>query len=378
MISLVLFTVSFITIIGFLPGCNLTRGIEWESPYQEIDWDNIIRARAQFHTHSTHSDGYFSPHYVVDLYHELGYDILAVTDHWKTTWPWTEFSSFEASGRTYRRLEEGDLNGLPHEDVFVFEDRDPDALGILAIRGSEPSHVGPRQHHMVSLFSDVTGDQMDFEETLSAAGHAGGLLSFAHPARATERNNNELDDYIHYFENYPHIYGIDIFTRATFNQPERWPISKELMAGLLNHFGSPDDTGWRPVWMTATDDLHGIGDLDRTCQIQLVEAVTEENVYNSLKNGTFFWVAKAFERESPVIESIEFRRGRIKINGSGFDKVYWYFDNQIIHSGETFNLTKHGPDELFYVYFIAQTSDFSIEEGTGAMLGSQPFWVVRR
>ncbi len=349
--------------------------VEWVSPYQDINWDNVIQARAQLHTHSTRSDGFLSPHAVVDRYHELGYDILAITDHWIMTYPWQEFSGFEVSARTYRRQEEGELDGLPHEDVFIYHNRDPQALEMLAIPGSEPSHTGSGKHHMVSLFSNVTGQGLTFRETLAANEEVGGLLSFAHPARSTERNNNTTEDYIHYFDNYPHIYGIDIFTRATFREPERWSIGKKLVNEILMHYGPAFSDGWRPVWMTCTDDLHRIDDIDHAYQVQLVSSLDIDNVYGSLKDGAFFWVAKHPEEIAPVIESIDFDREKITITGTGYDRVEWYFDNRIVHTGETFDFFRDGSDEIFYVYFIAYTSDFSVEEGRGALTGSQPFWI---
>ncbi len=362
--------------LTFMPGCS--REVEWVSPYKGIDWDNVLQAKAQLHTHTTRSDGYFSPNYVVDRYHELGYDILAITDHWLVTYPWQEFSSFSPSSRTYVRRDEGELDALEHGDVFVYADRDPGALGMLAIRGSEPSHTGRRNHHMVSLFAGVSGEGMDFEQTLAANEEAGGLISFAHPARSTERNNNEPDDYIYYFDKYPHVYGIDIFTRATFREPDRWPISKNLISRLLMHYGSPDAPGWRPVWMTATDDLHRLEDIDQAYQVQLVDRLDHENVYNSLKNGAFFWVAKAPGKQAPVISSIDFSGSAITVNGTGYDHVSWYFDNKLVHTGEKFDFFENGSEEMFYVYFLAHTSDFSVERGQGALTGSQPFWIVKK
>lgn len=349
---------------------------QWLSPYSDVDWDNVIQAKAQLHTHTTVSDGYLSPQIVVDLYDGLGYHILAITDHWVVTYPWQDFTEFEPSARTERRLEEGDLQGIPREHSFVFDNRDPAQLGMIAVQGSEPSHTGRRQHHIVSLFSDVTGRDMDFEETLAAIGEDGGLVSFAHPARSTERNNNEPADYVYYFDNYIHIYGIDIFTRATYREPERWPIATKLMADILRHYGPASEYGWRPIWFTATDDLHSPDDIDQAFQIQLVRRLDDAEVYRSLTSGTFFWVAKAMEESYPTIQSIEMEGSTITVNGSGFDRISWYFDDQVVHTGESFDYLEHGPEGIFYVYFIAYTEDFSIEERRGAMIGSQPFWVA--
>lgn len=41
--------------------------------------------KANFHLHTTNSDGRRSPEEVIALYREQGYDVLAITDHWKVT-----------------------------------------------------------------------------------------------------------------------------------------------------------------------------------------------------------------------------------------------------------------------------------------------------
>ena len=41
--------------------------------------------KANFHLHTTNSDGRRSPEEAIALYREQGYDVLAITDHWKVT-----------------------------------------------------------------------------------------------------------------------------------------------------------------------------------------------------------------------------------------------------------------------------------------------------
>ena len=38
--------------------------------------------KANFHLHTTNSDGRRSPEEAIALYREQGYDVLAITDHW--------------------------------------------------------------------------------------------------------------------------------------------------------------------------------------------------------------------------------------------------------------------------------------------------------
>ncbi|MGF1585616.1 MAG: PHP domain-containing protein [Bacteroidales bacterium] len=326
---------------------NQKVSVEWVSPYKDIDWESAILAKAQFHSHTTESDGELSSTELIELYIQAGFDILAITDHWKSTWPWEDYV----------------VDDIKHE--------------ILAIQGAEPSHRGKSEHHMVSLFSNISGYEMQFEETLTAIESLKGLATFAHPARSTERNNNELDDYIYYFDKFSHIYGIDIFTRATFREPERWEIGKKLISDLLMHYGSPRSSGWRPIWLTSTDDLHSIDHLNQGFQLQVIDELNQENVYRSLKNGCFFWVANGEGENNPIIESISFDDISVQVKGNGFDHIKWYFNNEVVHSGEILNAINDIDEDVFYVYFTAYTDDFSVEGKTGSLIGSQPFWIIR-
>lgn len=84
------------------------------NPYETIDFDTTGRALTNLHTHTVYSDGDGLPHDVVDLYHDLDYDILAITDHDEVTYPWA-FSEVNEN----------------------WNDRDPDELGMLDVLGNE-------------------------------------------------------------------------------------------------------------------------------------------------------------------------------------------------------------------------------------------------
>ena len=51
------------------------------SPYGGIDWETIGRYRAAMHTHSTNSDGSLSLPDAIQRHYDLGFDIMAITDH---------------------------------------------------------------------------------------------------------------------------------------------------------------------------------------------------------------------------------------------------------------------------------------------------------
>ena len=41
--------------------------------------------KAALHTHSTVSDGTLPPHRLIQAYDEAGFDVVAITDHWRLT-----------------------------------------------------------------------------------------------------------------------------------------------------------------------------------------------------------------------------------------------------------------------------------------------------
>lgn len=55
--------------------------VEGRNPFEaEGEW-----LRCALHTHSTNSDGTLSPRHLVTAYEEAGFDVVAITDHWRLT-----------------------------------------------------------------------------------------------------------------------------------------------------------------------------------------------------------------------------------------------------------------------------------------------------
>ena len=51
------------------------------NPYESVNWDTVKQYKANFHTHTTESDGRMSPSEVINSYSNAGYRILVITDH---------------------------------------------------------------------------------------------------------------------------------------------------------------------------------------------------------------------------------------------------------------------------------------------------------
>lgn len=200
-------------------------------PYADVDWTTFERHKANMHTHTTESDGNLTPAQTIDEYHARGYSILAITDHNRNTWPWQAFG------------------------------RDPEALGMLAVSGNEPSD----HHHVNSFFIQFTTNSTNLELTLTQIGDAGGLTTINHPGRY----NLSVQDYVTLFDTFDHAFALEVINQAgryNGNWSPVWPGNDLHLWDLILSIVMPD----RPVWGTATDDMHNIGHLGRDWLMYLV------------------------------------------------------------------------------------------------------------
>jgi len=114
------------------------------NPYSEINWATVKHYKANFHTHTTQSDGKETVQEVIMRYHAAGYSILAITDHSKNTWPWSDYIQYKPTNESIKSEFYPDLN-------------------MLAISGNEPS----ASHHFNSLFCDFAGNALDIPGQLN-------------------------------------------------------------------------------------------------------------------------------------------------------------------------------------------------------------------
>jgi len=114
--------------------------------------------KANLHTHTTRSDGAKTPEETVGVYREAGYDVLAITDHWKLSR--TEMVGRAGGGQT--------------------------AHGMLCLGGIEfdtPQDEGSATTHIVALgIEDARGyDGLPPADIIHKVHFEGGLAIVAHP-----------------------------------------------------------------------------------------------------------------------------------------------------------------------------------------------------
>ena len=176
-----------------------------------------IYHKAQLHTHSTNSDGQFSPEELISRYQELDYTFLAFTDHDKIT------------------------------GVDVSTD------DLIVISGEEmtyPRPFWPFGPHLGRLFvtESVTGNM---QARINKTVQAGGVVVIHHPSCTNNLGTQqwlpqelaELDDF--YLMEISNVYT------STSDNNRYWH-------GLLKKFG-PE----RPVWGLGGDDTHKESQIDK-------------------------------------------------------------------------------------------------------------------
>ena len=298
------------------------------NPYEEIDWDTINHYIANLHAHTTHSDGGLSPAELVDLYHGIGYPILAITDHDDqintTTWPWTEFSSL--------------MEGNP----YSWENRDSDELGMLAISGNEYSY----NHHFVGLFTTyMTETNEPFDITMTNLCNEPGVITFlAHPGRYWKVFNTYEDT-----DEYSPVWYRNIFERydaecligmEVYSQQNRHPYDRVLWDMVLSML-MPN----RPIFGLGTDDYHRL-QAGWSATNHLMTELTEEALRNSLSRGQFFThYTQTATEEAPIIERINVNTEEryIEIISPDAEEIRWYSGideetttSQLVHTGSRF------------------------------------------
>ena len=304
------------------------------NPYAEVDWQHDGQYRANFHTHTTESDGLASPDAVIDRYHALGYRILALTDHdtkgpVTTTWPWSRFS------------------------------RDPAELGMVAIEGNEIS----RHHHTGSYFSDYGDPDVASEDAaLDAIGHMHGLAVFFHPGRY----DRSIEWYAALYRKHDHLVGFEVY-----NQRDRYPGDREKWDRLLTEL-MPD----RPVWGLADDDMHNPeNQLGYSWNQMVMPKLDEAAVRAAMEQGRFYFVHAPKGPAGgapPVIRAVrvDAEAQTIALDAEGAERIVWISRGRPVHEGAVIDLAA-APDAAGYVRAELHGAD-------GSIAGTQPFGLRRR
>lgn len=313
-----------------LAGCLITscksspqrQGVFIRNPYDQVDWARDGRFLANFHTHTTGSDGGLLPHDAIDHYRNLGYSILAITDHNAVTYPWEKLDTLEPSAGARDRFAAGKLESA----ALDYENRDPAELGMIAIQGCELSV----HHHIGSFFNDHSGTTVE-ADSLKAVSVKEGIAMLNHPGRYKKT----VDWYVDLYETFPVLFGLEVY-----NQGDRYPGDRKTWDAILART-MPD----RPVWGYSNDDMHSVTRLGRNWNVMLIPELSQDWTRRGMTEGRSYFVYSPAGHEGtphPVIDAItvDHEADVITIEATGHTNISWISEGHVIHHGKTLNLSE--------------------------------------
>ncbi len=338
------------------------------NPYEGVDWETAEQHSANLHTHTTHSDGTKAPHERIDEYYEHGYTILSLTDHdthnpqGPLTYPWSELGEMEHwsewkedllmwrhrlilhNGEYYLceathfstpKTEPG--RGDEWRNVWKktaeWENRDPTALGMIAVVGAEISSTV----HIGSHFNDFTGAGSSNEDyVLHQIQSRGGLAQFFHPGRYTHDDPTQLVDwYAHYFLTYECLVGLEVYNGA-----DHYPTDRELWDNILMKT-LPD----KPVWAFGNDDNHEsvVGrDFLASWTVFVLDELTPQAVQSAYRSGALLACNKtdADAPDPPRVHRITVAADSvITIDATGYDEIRWIANGRVVADTHVIDVT---------------------------------------
>ncbi len=273
------------------------------NPYSNVNW-SWQQYKANFHTHTTRSDGDDSPEEVIDNYYNADYKILSITDHNTITWPWSDYG------------------------------RNPSSLNMLAVKGDEYS-----SSHHVNVFDQFSLASADHSKGVKHVQSEGGLCHFNHPYRYNKAS--DWDWYVPWYRQYPACVGLETINRNT-KAHELWDN--------LNEFMFREDN--KLIWGFANDDMHDRDELFRSFQFMLMPNLTQSALNTSKKTGAFYFCNEpggSGEARVPRINRITVDNSskRITISASGENSIRWIGPgSQRVGTGSTFDFSNY-PDKSF-------------------------------
>lgn len=285
------------------------------NPYADVDWDTFNRYKADLHCHTNATDGTNTLPEMVEKHYELGYDILAVSDHGTTSYSWTEQNVVPAIkfAMMFRRgisavetLDESGTaaNGKAYTvttvngDDYYAQTGGKDLLRVPFAIENNPTSFN--NAHVNSFFVDygngILGGTSDYETPISNIDALGGVSVINHPgeytsardevytADAYDRDNSSYDYKIRKFENllmqYPSCIGIDINSKGD----SRTRFDRKLWDIMLTDMAPAG----RNVYAIASSDAHNLDIVNSGYIVALMPEKTSPALQECLLSGNFF------------------------------------------------------------------------------------------
>lgn len=369
------------------------------SPYDGVDWDTWNQYKADLHSHTEASDADQSIAANVKDHYDLGYQILAITDHAVVGVPWDEVPEMVPIYRFFKFNNTGmrDPEALTTEERLqiingTYESEARDALaeqlgydlgGMMEVTGGcEANGATPINDCHVNTFNCEAvrakmGVYGDFETPVKLADEEGGYSFLDHTGEFVGRlEEDEARAYEPYYANkFANIFlNYDSCVAFDVNSTRYDSVIWDQILKLTIPKG-------RNVPGIAFSDSHRVGYNDWAFTMMLMPELTLEAYETCIRSGAWFSVGRVdplylgddFDGKGnlpPAVSRIDVdqEENTISVTANEYNYVQWISGGKIIAEGE--NLTSIDlndfEDELdCYVRFHLI--------GDGGILYSQPF-----
>lgn len=295
------------------------------SPYKNVDFSTYNQYKADLHCHTTFSDGGNSLPEMVERHYELGFDIIAISDHGTVSYGYTTqthnepmlvFSYIDngkfvddvlsstgvaANGNQYAVTNKG--TDEYYSQILPSGEKGQELMRVPYANEQNPTSFN--NAHVNSWFVDyghgVVGGTSNYLSPISKVDELGGVCVINHPGEYTNARDEEntadaynlenstykykIDKFINLLNKYHSCIGIDINSKGdsrTRYDRKLWDI---LLQKIL-------PVGERNVFAIATSDAHNLDIVDSGYTMMLLPDLTSDALRKSLTNGEFFAASK--------------------------------------------------------------------------------------
>ncbi len=295
------------------------------SPYADVDFSTVNQYKADLHCHTTFSDGSNSLPEMVERHYELGFDIIAISDHGTVSYGYTtqthnepmmlfsyidngEFiddvlsaNGVAANGNQYSVYNRG--TDEYYSQVLASGENGQELMRVPYANEQNPTSFN--NAHVNTWFVDyghgVVGGTSNYLSPISKIDELGGVSVINHPGEYTNARDEEktedaynvenstykykIDKFANLLNTYKSCIGIDINSkgdgRTRFDR-KLWDILLQMILPI----------GERNVFAIATSDAHNLDIADSGYTMMLMPELTSDALRKSLTKGEFFAASK--------------------------------------------------------------------------------------
>lgn len=380
-LCIIMSAVMLFTLASF--GASAANEIDYTiiNPYESVDWNTWGVYKANLHTHSTASDGRIDLPDMVNLYYDLGYDVLAMTDHGVINPGWNKdrkvYPPFNLLQKCTTMSDE--------EYTRITTGSDRGGRGMTDVTGGiEINMAVVSKTHVNGYFTEsgagVWGKENDYETAPAEIEKAGGYSVLNHVGDWVNSNNypdrSHNDVFIKYFADifikYPSCLGMEIINNTDNVTRADRALWDELLKVVIPK--------GRNIIVFADDDSEYESDVGRSFEMMMMPENNLENVKTAMVNGTFFACSKYARTEIgndfigtgevPLVKNIKVdqRANTIELTldqTRDCSAVEWVYDNKVIATGNKIDLNDYEDQLGCYIRFQLK--------GEGGITYSQAF-----